>query len=250
MEYFIFGILFVAAFASSFIGSLVGGGSLIITSVLLALDVPPLIMVGSRRMASIGGNVGACVRYGSQKKINYKLAFTLIPIGLVGVFVGYWVLFYFKELNLRFLIGVVLLALLTMHILRELRGNQLWRIKNRAVRHAVGQVWAFIAMAVNNLTGAGGGMLLAYDLLLVYRKKILETAATSKFVLLFCNVFAGFLFWSQDKIDWPYVLVMIVGHLLGGYIGARFYLKQSEPVLRIFLYGIVVLMIIRILVFS
>jgi len=247
MEILLLALFFIAAFASSFVGALVGGGSLIITSVLLAAGIPPLQVLGSRRVAAIGGNLGSWIRYHRQKKVDYRLVLILVVPSLIGVLLGFWLIEYFKELDLRLLMGIFLLALLCVHVVREVQGDRIRRFHSRTVQHALGVFGAIVASFVNNIAAAGGGMLLAYTLLLVYGKSILNTAGTSKFLLVIANSFAAVLFIAGDYVDFELVAVMIVGHFLGGLLGAHFYIKQSKPVLRILLYGVVILMIIRIL---
>ena len=92
--------------------------------------------------------------------------------------------------------------------------------------------------------------MLAYTLMLVYGKSILHTAGTSKFMLLISNTFAATLFIRSDYIDYELAIIMLVGHFLGGWLGARFYLKLNQGLLKIFLYGVVILMILRVLAFS
>lgn len=244
-DWWIYPLVFVAALASSWVGALVGGGSLIITSVLLSLGIPGTILVGSRRTAAIGGNVGSWLVYHKQKKVDYKLGLILFPVSLLGLFIGWYFLEALKDKGLEQVIAIILLVLLGFKMLKDFYGNHMTLANSRVGRHIGGGLGALLSGLVNNLTGAGGGMVLVFGLLLGYGKEIIHAAGTAKFVLILSNAAAAIMFTVVGYVHWKLVAVMIVGHFIGGWLGAKFFVKRDEKFLRWVFYFLVVFLVVR-----
>ena len=79
-------LIFFGRFCLFFHRLLSWWGSIIITGVLLAMGIPPTTIIGSRRAAAIGGNLGAWIIYHKEKKVDYRLALILLAFSLIGVF--------------------------------------------------------------------------------------------------------------------------------------------------------------------
>ncbi len=240
-------LFFVGAFVSTCIGALVGGGSFVITSILLLLGVPPNVMVGSRRTAAIGGNLGALIQYHKAGKVDYKLGLILSPFMAVGLVLGWLTLEVLKEYDLNRIIAIVLLGLLAIKIWKDRFVEEEKSDRKPWHRIAVGGLGALISGWINNLTGAGGGMLLVFSLLLGFGRNVLNTAGTAKFMLMLNNFSSAALFLWLGYVDVPMTGTMLAGHFIGGMVGARFFLQRKTPFLKHFFYAIVVVMIAVIL---
>ena len=243
--WWVYPLVFVAAMASSWLGALVGGGSLIVTSVLLALGMPGTMMVGSRRFAAIGGNVGSWLPYHKAKKVDYRLALILFPLSVGGLFLGWYLLEFFKDKGLENIIAIILFGLLVFKFLKDQLGSGKSLSSTPWIQHLVGGTGAILSGTINNLTGAGGGMVLVFGILLGYGKSLLGTAGTAKFVLMLSNSVAAIMFSLAGYISWELVFVMMAGHFVGGWLGARFFLKREESFLRWVFYAIVLVLIIK-----
>ena len=122
MEVLDYIILGLAGFVASFMGVIVGGGGLITLPLMLFMGIPVHTAIASNRMGSLGLFASGAYKFQKGGVVNKKIAYTLIPIGLVGSFLGANLLLAVSEELVKKILGLflILVILLVMGFIVEL----------------------------------------------------------------------------------------------------------------------------------
>jgi len=81
-------LLFFIGMVGSVFGTVVGGASLLTIPSLLLLGLPPHVALGTDRFGIVGIGIAGWYKFHQKGVINYKIALSITPPGLVGAFIG------------------------------------------------------------------------------------------------------------------------------------------------------------------
>lgn len=90
-----------------------------------------------------------------------------------------------------------------------------------------------LAGTINGLLGSGAGMVLVPALIMFKNFSAYSARGTSLFVLIFPSLVSLNSYLSYNAVDYYLVLKLIVGGMIGGFIGAKFVDKIPPRILRI-----------------
>jgi len=93
---------------------------------------------------------------------------------------------------------------------------------------AIGIVTGFF----NGLFGSGGGTIVVPAMTFLLNVKEQKAHATAIAVILPLSIISSFIYFKNNFIDWNLTINVILGSMLGGYIGANILNKFSASVLR------------------
>jgi uncharacterized membrane protein YfcA len=89
-------LILILGGVSGFLSGMLGiSGGMIISPTLIILGVDPLCAVASQNMAGIGGNLSGFLYYWSRRDADIKLAFFIFLGGVVGCFIGWFIVDFF-----------------------------------------------------------------------------------------------------------------------------------------------------------
>src|ERR1051325_6384257 len=108
--------LVAAAFVASFIDSIVGGGGVITLPALLIAGLPPHLALGTNKIASTGASFMATVRYVHAGKVVVPVVVALIPLTVLGAFMGAASVLAVDATFIRVLVMIVM-VLMTVYVL-------------------------------------------------------------------------------------------------------------------------------------
>ncbi|MBC7983299.1 MAG: TSUP family transporter [Candidatus Obscuribacterales bacterium] len=231
-------IVLTAAFGAGLIDSMVGGGGLIQTPALFAIfpDTPHAQLLGTSKLAGIGGTVSAVFRYARSVRIPWLIA---IP-ALVGAFFAA-------------LLGAVVTTRLPADIFRPLVPLMLTAVFIYvARRHDFGQHHApqavsrrevFIALIGGSVIGfydgffgPGTGTFLVFFFVKTFALDFLHASATAKVVNVAANAAALLIFGFTGNVLWLLGFAMMVCNIGGSIIGSHLAIRHGSAfVRRIFL---------------
>lgn len=238
----------LAGVAAGSINAIVGSGSLVTFPTLLLLGIPPIPANISNSLAMLGGGVTAIVGYRRELSGGWPFLRTLVPISVVGALAGALLLLVLPASAFKAIVPVLIAFGLVLVIV----GPRLQRAA--AAGHATagttsvlppaghGAGWrrwvltvgVLLAAAYGGYFGAAQGVILM-GLLSAFAVGDLQTLNGYKNVLAFvANGVAGLVFIvvAWDKILWHVVVLVGVGALVGGWVGASLGRRLPAPVLR------------------
>jgi hypothetical protein len=224
-------LLAIAGLAAGLINSVAGGGMFITFPALVFTGVPSIIANASSTMALIPGVLasGWAYREDFRKSENFPF-WPLVIVSVAGGIVGALLLLFTPETIFDSVIPWLMLAATLLFTF----GARITPILKRFIH--IGPVTVvviqfFIAIYGGYFGGAIGIMMLATwtvfgltDIHILNANRTLMGAAA--------NIIAALMFVVARKIWWPQTLVMLVGTIIGGYIGARMARKVKPQYIR------------------
>jgi len=220
-------LIFVAGLAGGSINSVAGGGMFLTFPTLVFTGVPSIIANASSTAALIPGVLESAWAYREDFRKSRDLPFLpLLLVSVAGGIVGALLLLFTPQRTFDSVIPWLMLAATGLFTF----GARVTPILKRAFH--IGPVTVvviqfFIAIYGGYFGGAIGIVMLATwavfgmtDILAMNANRTILGAAA--------NIVAAALFVIARKIWWPQTLVMLVGTIIGGYIGARM-ARKVEP---------------------
>jgi hypothetical protein len=224
-------LLIIAALAAGLINSVAGGGMFLTFPALVFTGVPSIIANASSTTALIPGVLASAWAYREDFRQSDDFPFLpLLIVSVAGGIAGALLLLYTPQTTFDSVIPWLMLAATLLFTF----GARITPILKRMIH--IGPVTVvviqfFIAIYGGYFGGAIGIMMLATwtvfgltEIHIMNANRTLMGAAA--------NSIAAVLFIIARKIWWPQTLVMLVGTVIGGYIGARLAKKVSPAYIR------------------
>jgi uncharacterized membrane protein YfcA len=218
-QIWLFFISLVANIFSAFAG---GGAGLLQFPALIFLGLPFGLALATHKVASVALGVGATLRHRREKSLEWRFALFILAAGLPGVVAGAGFI-----LQVPDRLAQVSLGLLTMAL-----GVYSWFNKQLGLEHApknrhrrgywLGGAVLFLIGVLNGSLASGSGLFCTIWLVrwfgLDYRRAV---AYTLVLVGLFWNGAGALTLGLLGEIKWSWLPVLLVGSLVGGYLGAH-----------------------------
>lgn len=231
--------ILAAGVAAGGINALVGSGTLVTFSTLVALGVPPLTANVTNTVGLVAGSVASSVGYRAELSTQRARMVRFVPASLLGGLTGALLLLVLPESAFDAIVpalvglGVVLVAI------------QPWLAKRLAVEHdtyALGGPVAWVAVYLIGIYGgyfgAAQGVLLIAALGALVDAHLQRVNALKNVLAAVVNAVAAVVFILLADIDWAIAIVLMVGATAGGYFGAHFGRRLPATALRAFVIGV------------
>ncbi|MFK5689966.1 TSUP family transporter [Ornithinimicrobium sp. LYQ92] len=242
--------LALAGLAAGFIDAVVGGGGLIqLPALLVGLPgATPVQLLATNKVGSICGTTVSSITYVRRIRPDLRTALPLAAAAFVGSLGGAALAFLITKEAFNPIILVVLVVVGCYTLARPTMGQmQALRFGHSRRRH-LGTA-AVIGLAVGAYDGAlgpGTGSFFVFALVSALGYGFLEASAKAKIANLATNLAALVVFVPQGAVIWPVGLLMGVGNILGGYLGARVAVARGSGFVRSVFVVLVVAFILKI----
>jgi len=90
-----------------------------------------------------------------------------------------------------------------------------------------------LAGTINGLLGSGAGMVLVPALIVFKNFSAYSARGTSIFILIFASLVSLSSYLTYNTVDYLLVMKLVIGGMVGGFIGAKFVDKIPPTILRI-----------------
>jgi uncharacterized membrane protein YfcA len=90
----------------------------------------------------------------------------------------------------------------------------------------------FVCAIYGGYFGAAIGILLLASMALAGEHDMRSANAQRNYLVCFINGVASLIFIVMNVVDWTVALIVMVGSILGGYVGGRFALRMPNLLLR------------------
>lgn len=230
-------VLFVVALLANTLSALAGGGAgLLQLPVLLMLGLPFPMALATHKIASVALGVGATLRHWREGSLRWRFALFILACGLPGVALGTRLILHMPGRWAELALGLLTLGLglyswwrpqLGQHSARRHRdGRGLW----------LGGLVLFVIGALNGSLTSGTGLFVTLWLVYWFGLDYVRAVSyTLVLVGLFWNGLGAGLLALQTPVQWAWLPSLVLGSLLGGYLGAHWaLLKGSALVKRLF----------------
>lgn len=232
-------LVMLAGLAAGAINTVVGSGTLVTFPTLLVLGYPPLTANVSNNIGLVAGGLSGSWGYRHELAGQSRTVRRLLPMSLAGSVLGATLLLLLPSSAFKAIVP----ALVALALVLVVVGPRLQRAAAR--RHTDPRPhapWRGVALsAAVLLSGVYGGYfgaaqgILMMGVFSALSPMPLQRATGVKNVLVtLVNLVAtvAFLLFARDHVDWPVVLLIAIGSLAGGVLGARVGRRLDPGILR------------------
>ena len=219
-------VIFFAGIAAGAINSIAGGGTLISFPALLWLGRDPIIANATSTVAIWPGSLAGAYGFRRELSTVRRWLLMLIVPSLLGGVLGSWLLLrtpssVFESLVPFLILGATMLLAAQEMITRRL--GLVARAHESPTRGWVTFVFVFQFMVgtYGGYFGAGMGILMLAALGLIGLTDLHQMNGLKNVLAIAINGIAAIYFALADAVVWGDVLVMMIGSIIGGYLGAR-----------------------------
>ncbi len=223
-------LLFLIALVANLFSAFAGGGAgLLQLPVLLFLGLPFPIALATHKVASVALGLGATARHLRERHLEARFIFLMLVAGLPGVVLGASLI-----LNIPDRVAEVALGLLTLSLGIYSYTRKELGLSAAPRNRSGGPLWmgAFGLFAIGVLNGSltsGTGLFVTLWLVrwfgLDYKQAV---AYTLVLVGLFWNGSGALTLGLLGEIRWDWIPPLLIGSLLGGYLGAHFAIVKGS----------------------
>jgi uncharacterized membrane protein YfcA len=218
--------LFVAATVAGAVNSVAGGGSLISFPALVAFGQPAILANATNTAALWPGSVASAVAYQRHTSVPRGLLPALLVPSVAGGLLGAFVLVSTPPALFDRVVPFLVLFATVLFALR--RRISRWSGQGTredehvtAAGRAGGFVFQLAVATYGGYFGAGIGILMLASLSLMGLRDIHRMNALKTILGALINVIAFVFFALKGLVVWPLAVLMAVGAIAGGYVGAR-----------------------------
>lgn len=247
-------LLIGVGLVAGIINVMAGGGSLLTLPSLVFLGLPGPVANGSNRLAILLQNAVATYQFFRDGYSDFKLSLTLTLCALPGTILGAWAGTHLGGVWFnRVLAGVMVIVMFLMAQRKKKKpkkdssgGNA--RISSKRYYAALGLMLlvgfygGFIQAGVGFIIMAVLHRVLGLDLIRVNMHKVFIVGAYT--------IVALFVFAISGEVNWIAGLTLAAGNMTGGILGTKLAIKKGEKIIKIFLYVVLTVMVIKLLFFQ
>ncbi len=225
-------VLFGAAVIAGMINSVAGGGTLISFPSLLAFRVPAIQANATNTAALWPGTLSSAVAYGRDTELYRDLLLPLVVPSVLGGFLGAFALVVTPPELFDDIVPFLVLFATLLFAFRD-HVNRLFNLgEGEEGVTALGRTWGFFFQLVvatyGGYFGAGIGILMLGSLSIMGLRDIHRMNGLKTILATFINVIAFGFFALKGLVVWKLAILMAIGAIIGGYVGART-AKRVDP---------------------
>jgi len=216
-------LLFVISLVANMFSAFAGGGAgLIQFPALIFLGLPFALALATHKVASVALGVGATLRNLREGALNKRLTAAMLIGGLPGVIVGANVILFVPDRSAEVALGVLTAGMGLYSAFKPSLGMASRPVNYTTKRLFIGASMLFVIGALNGSLTSGTGLFVTLWLVrwfgLDYKRAVAHTLVL---VGLFWNATGAVTLGLLTRIQWSWLPALLLGSLLGGYIGAH-----------------------------
>lgn len=213
-------ILFLTSVLGSAINAVAGGGSFFTFPGLLLAGVPIVKANATSTMALWPGSVSSSITYRKQLDIDSNKLIILSVASIIGSIAGTWLLLVTPSNLLKHLLPYLMLGATLLLLFKQ-------KISKGKISGKIGAnpiftiIFQFLVAVYGGYFGGGIGILMLAAFHLMGFENLVQMNALKTLLATLINGTAVILFVLTKQVVWNYALIMIVGGITGGYLGAH-----------------------------
>jgi uncharacterized membrane protein YfcA len=232
---------FASAFAAGAINSVAGGGTLLSFPILIWLGLDSVAANATSTVAIWPGSLGGMWGYRKELRTANRRMLALILPSLIGGLSGALLLRFTPPSIFDAIVPFLILFATLLFMVQETvqRMFKTGEGRQESARWLMGAMLFQLFVALyGGYFGAGIGILMLAALSILGLTDIHQMNGLKNFFALCINGVAAIYFMVAHMVEWPYVLIMAVGAIAGGYGGAGLARKMGRTMVRRLVVGI------------
>lgn len=216
-------LLFLISLVANIFSAFAGGGAgLIQFPALIFLGLPFGIALATHKIASVALGVGATIRNLREGSLDKRLVLVMLLFGLPGVILGANIILLVPDRSAEIALGMLTAGLGLYSVFKPQLGLSKKDAEHSVQSLLIGGAVLFVIGALNGSLTSGTGLFVTLWLVgwfgLDYKRAVAHTLIL---VGLFWNGAGATALALLSEIKWSWLPALLLGSLLGGYIGAH-----------------------------
>lgn len=235
MDYFFEQILlFSISIVANGLSAMAGGGAgLLQFPTLLFLGLSFSVALATHKVASVALGVGATFRHIKEKRLSWKFAFHILGFGLPGVVLGALLILSVPDELAKVALGLLTIFLGLYSWFKPELGLQAKPKTFSTIQWCIGGFVLFSIGILNGSITSGTGLFVTLWLVRWYGLDYQRAVAyTLILVGMVWNGIGAVTLASQSPVKWEWVLPLVLGALIGGYLGAHLSLAKGNKLVK------------------
>jgi len=234
MDLFEQSLLFLVSLVANLFSALAGGGAgLLQLPALLFLGLPFGVALATHKVASVFLGLGATLRHLKSSTFDWRFSAFILATGLPGVVLGASIILQVDEQLSQFLLGFLTLGLGLYSWFKPELGQQ-EILDNRHLKGLlIGGLVLFFIGGLNGSLTSGTGLFVTLWLVRWFGLDY-KTAVGYTLILvgIFWNGSGAVTLGILGNIQWDWLPALILGSLIGGYLGAHFAIVKGNRLVK------------------
>ena len=236
-------ILFFIATIAGFIDTLAGGGGLITMPALLISGVPPLAALGTNKLQGSVGTATSTYMMLKHKKIHWPDVKHLMLFAFIGSALGSIAVQFINVEILSFIIPAVLLLIAVYFSISPMPNNKesKARLSEKKYKYTVLPIIGWY----DGMFGPGTGSFFSLAGVSLRGQDLINSTAIAKSLNFSTNIASLFIFIIAGKLVLVLGIVMMLGQMIGAWLGSHCLFKINPVYLRIIVVLICLSMLLK-----
>jgi uncharacterized membrane protein YfcA len=230
MDWLTQSLLFLISLIANIFSAFAGGGAgLLQFPVLIFLGLPFGVALATHKVASVALGVGATIRNLREGSLQRRLTLFVIAFGVPGVIIGASVILFVPDRSAEIALGLLTIGLGIYSVFKPELGQTIQQIPKSHSHYFLGGAGLFLIGILNGSLTSGTGLFVTLWLVrwfgLDYKTAVAHTLVL---VGLFWNGSGAITLGLIGDIRWDWLPALLLGSLIGGYIGAHLAITSSN----------------------
>lgn len=241
------GVALVAAgIAAGTVNTVVGSGSLITFPALIAFGYHPVLANVTNNLGVLPGSVSGAVAYRRELRSQAGRLWRLMPASIAGGAAGALLLLRLPASAFKAIVPVLIVLALVMVVIQPRLARRLERTQRTSGRVGIALVAAVLLTGVyGGYFGAAQGVLLMAILATLLAEPLPAVNPVKNVLAASANGSAAVVFLFTSHIAWGAALLIALGSVAGGQIGARVGRRLPPIVYRVTIVVVGIAAIVR-----
>jgi len=227
-------LFFISLIANLFSAFAGGGAGLIQLPALIFLGLSFSIALATHKIASVFLGIGATIRNLKEGRLNRQFAIFILATGLPGVFIGANLILNINDRTAEIALGILTIGLGIYSYLKPGLGQNSQEMNRDTRGYVLGGGILFVIGVLNGSLTSGTGLFVTIWLVRWFGLDY-KTAVSYTLILvgLFWNGTGAITLGILGEIAWAWLPSLILGSLIGGYLGAHLAIKKGNRWIKI-----------------
>lgn len=233
---------------AGFLDAVAGGGGLIAVPALLSAGLSPVAALATNKAQAIVGTTAAAITFWRRGYVGLKALVPAMLATFAGSYCGALAVAAIDLSALEIAVPVAVIAVALYFIFSPAIGDI--DRKARLDFSVFVPIVGFVVGFYDGLFGPGAGSFFTLAFVALFGLAATRAAANTKVLNVVSNLAALVFFIWAGEVVWPVAIVMAMGQIIGGYLGALTGIRFGAKIIRPLVILVSIALAIRLLVFA